>query len=105
MKDATPDEDIVAEDRMPHVAVVGNAYRSVRYHVVIEKTIVMRCNTFAAALHQLFMIFFTVNLEYPVEKKRSLDFYTFIQKVVMEMERGKLNAKLTSFVASLARLQ
>jgi hypothetical protein len=73
--------------------------------VVIEREIVIRCENFATAVHQLFMLFYILNLEYPSERKRAVDFYLFCQKVLFELDANKLNPKLTSFVSALARLE
>ena len=65
----------------------------------------VRCNNFPTAVHVLFMLFYVLNLQYPAEKKHPVDFFTFCQKVLFQLDVGKLNAKLTSFVSALARLK
>jgi hypothetical protein len=105
VQDACSEADMVSEDRTPHVAVAGDPYATSSFYVIIEGEIVARCETFPAAIHNLFMLFYVLNLEYPAGKKHPVQFFTFCQKILFQLDVSKLSAKLTSVVSSLARLK
>jgi len=96
---ATTEEDIIREDHQPHVAVVGRD----KCYLVVEGQVVVRDAVFSDAMHHMFCLFYVLNLEYPVLKKRTVDYFTFVQKVLFELDGNKLNPKFTTFVNALAR--
>jgi len=97
------DEDVLEEDHPPHIAVVGNAYNSTKIYIVMEREIVVRYASFPIAMQQIFLLFYVLNLEYPTIKKRSCDYFLFVQKVLFELDAGRINPKLTSFLNDVAR--
>jgi len=89
---------VTRDDRPPHVATVGS-----KCFIVIERIIVMRDSSLPMAMHHMFLLIYVLNLEYPVWKKRIVDYFTFVQKVLFELDRGKLPPKITTFLNDLAR--
>jgi hypothetical protein len=88
---------LIREDAQPHVAVVGCVYDNPLVFIIIEKQIVIRDVSFVDGMHLMFCLFYNLNLEYPVLKKKDVYYFEFVQKVLFQLDSRKLSAKLTTF--------
>jgi hypothetical protein len=50
----------------------------------------------------MFCLFYNLNLEYPVLKKKDVYYFEFVQKVLFQLDSRNLSAKLTTFVNTVS---
>lgn len=88
------EQDLTEEDLPPHIAVKPDGCS-----IVIEKQVVVRDLRFPDAMQLMFCLFFTLNLEYPRQKRKSpIYYFEFVQKVLMQLNGHKLSPKITTFL-------
>jgi hypothetical protein len=100
-EDCTED-NLTSSDLPPHVAICGDVYNGGKVYVVCEKIIILRELRFWEALQLFFCLFYNFDIQYPQVKNRPVSYFVFIQKVLYELDSGKLSAKITSFLNSIA---
>ncbi len=98
--------DLVTEDTLPYIAIVGEPYDQPQYGIVTDATRVTNYGTeMGQAVCRLMAVYYVINLQYPRSKviKQKLNYvYEFIQKILLELDSTKLCARVSTLFEKLA---